>query len=135
MTSWTLPHRALQIVAFLLVLVSAFSFAMGLTGALQRGGHLTGGQILSGVTGTAPADVQDATPLSADRIEGPPKVEDAPKPAGNEAAAEEDDTDQEKAPVENSAPAGNATTAPPVSEAAAGNAVEAPPPAADEPPH
>ena len=70
--SWTMPHRTLQIVAFLLIAASAGSFALGLAGNMSRGGRLPGAQILGGVAGAPTVDAQEATPLSDERIEGPP---------------------------------------------------------------
>ena len=131
MSSWTVPRRALQIVAFLLIAVSAGSFALGVASNLQRGGHLPGAQILSGVTGQAPVEAEDAVPLSNERIQGPPPPSEEKKAAGNK---EEDLADQaDEAPAGNAASAGNAATPlPSLPPPPAGNAA---PSDADEPPH
>ena len=133
---WTMPHRTLQIVAFLLIATSAGSFALGLVGNLQHGGRLPGAQILGGVAGPPTVDAQEATPLSDERIEGPPppSPEDKKAEAKNEEDASEE-SDEE--PAVGNALAGNAAALaaqphpllPPI-----GNAAETEPPP-DEPPH
>jgi hypothetical protein len=129
MTSWSMPHRTLQIVAFLLIAVAAGSFAMGLAGALQRGGHLPGQGMLSGVTGAAPVEAEDATPLADERIEGPPKVEEEKKAGNTEEAEAAPEDEAGNAPI-----LGNVTPAP-LELPPVGNAAEAQAPPPDEPPH
>jgi hypothetical protein len=140
---WTMPHRVLQIVASLIVLAAVSSFVMGLLNAPQRGGRLPG-EKAPGVAGTGAAiEAQDATPLSNERIEGPPP------PAANDEAKDEDKAEADAG--NSDADEAAASAAPPV---AAGNQTpqlkplkpppmngEAPeqtlggPPAPDEPPH
>src|SRR5258705_13219445 len=66
---WSMPHRVLQVVAGLVVLSALTSFTLGVINAPSRGRlpgeHLTG-------TASAPIEATDATPLSQERIEGPP---------------------------------------------------------------
>jgi hypothetical protein len=81
---WTMPHRVLQIVASLIALAAVSAFALGIVSAPQRGGRLPG-EKAPGVAGTGAAiDAEDATPLSNERIEGPPP------PAANDEAKDED---------------------------------------------
>jgi len=139
--SWTMPHRALQIVAFLLLLAAAGSFALGVATTPQRGGRLPGEKAALGAKGAAVIDAEEAAPLSEERIEGPPpptpeeiaKAEaeaEAKKRAAAEAAAQE-----EADAAANAAPAGNMLL--PIRPPAVlpGNAAPAEPPPADEPPH
>jgi len=125
--TWTMPHRALQIVAFVLAAAAAAAFASGMIGSLSRGGRLPGERVL-GVGGPVPVDAEDAAPLSQERIEGPPPQEK--KPAGNTEADDEESVGETTA-------AGNAPVAlpalppPPVGNTTpVGNAA-----ATDEPPH
>lgn len=134
---WTMPHRVLQIVASLIVLAAVSSFALGVVNAPQHGGRLPGEKVPGVAAGGAAIDAQDATPLSNERIEGPPP------PAAN-AQAQDDESQTE-------ADAGNSDEQ--ESAAASASAPQAPPPkiiaplgeppsqtlggppAADEPPH
>jgi hypothetical protein len=140
---WTMPHRVLQIVASLIALAAVTAFVLGIVGAPQRGGRLPGEKSL-GVAGTGAAiDAEDATPLSNERIEGPPP------PVANDEAKDEDkeeadagNADTDQASGNAPAPAAAANQTPllkPVKPAApAGNAPEQTlggPPAPDEPPH
>jgi hypothetical protein len=130
---WTMPRQVLRIVALLLMLAFASSFALGVMGQLNRSGHLPGDRILSGVTGAAPVDAPDAVPLSDERIEGaPPPAEDKAKDEKDEAAG---NAVAPAAAVGNATAASAAAAAPPPTEApAAGNAADAETPQ-DEPPH
>jgi hypothetical protein len=125
--SWTMQHRALQVVALLLILVSATAFAMGVASGLNRGGRMPGERM----TGGAAIDAQDAVPLSNERIEGapPPPAEDK-KAAGN--IMVEEDLPEGPPPAGNVA-AGNTATPPLLDLPPPGNTAEPPP--ADEPPH
>lgn len=135
---WTMPHRVLQIVASLIVLAAVSAFVMGILGAPQRGGRLPGMKAGGAEGSGAAIDAQDATPLSNERIEGPP-------PAANAAAKDEDSQTEAEAGNSDDESAGNAPTAaplikPPSAKPAAptGNTPEQTlggPPAADEPPH
>jgi hypothetical protein len=66
---WSMPPRVLQIVAGLIGLTAATSFTLGVLNAPQRG-RLPGER----VEGSPAALIQatEATPLSQERIEGPP---------------------------------------------------------------
>ena len=67
---WSMPHRVLQVVAGLLVLVALSAFTLGVVNAPQRG--RMPGERASGASGLAPIQATEATPLSQERIEGPP---------------------------------------------------------------
>lgn len=139
---WTMPHRVLQIVAGLIVLASVSAFTMGIINAPQRGGRLPGAK--AGAAGVAAViDAPDATPLSNERIEGPPQPtpeELAQAKADAEAKAEEADAgntddDDDKAAAPSTAAAPPLLRPPPP---VAGNATDQTlggPPAPDEPPH
>ncbi|WP_324086156.1 hypothetical protein, partial [Phenylobacterium sp.] len=70
---WTMPHRVLQIVAGLISLAAVSAFVMGIVNAPQRGGRLPGEKATAGAGPAAAIDAVDATPLSNERIEGPPQ--------------------------------------------------------------
>ena len=121
---WTMPHRVLQIVASVIVLAAVASFAMGVITAPQRGGRLPGEKPGGSGRPATAIDATDATPLSNERIEGPPP------PANDEAKTEEaaseadaGNSDEDAGASAGPAPAGDA---PPVLGG---------PPAPDEPPH
>jgi hypothetical protein len=65
---WSMPHRVLQVVATLIVLVALTAFTMGVVNAPQRG--RMPGEKAAGEAGAAPLAATDATPLSQERIEG-----------------------------------------------------------------
>lgn len=99
--TWTMPRPVLQAVAGLLGLTALVAFALGIVNAPQHGGRLPGERV-AGQPGP-PATVinaTEATPLSQERIEGPPPP--APKPAVNkteEADAEAGDQATNVLPV------------------------------------
>lgn len=101
---WTMPHRVLQIVASLIALAAVSSLIAGILGAPQRAGRLPGEKAPNSA-GVGPSiEAQDATPLSNERIEGPPPPaanEEAKNPT-KEVEADADDSDDNEAP-------GNAT--------------------------
>ena len=66
---WSMPHRVLQVVAGLIGLAAVSSFALGVINAPQRG-RLPGER--AGEQGAAVIQATEATPLSQERIEGPP---------------------------------------------------------------
>jgi hypothetical protein len=68
---WTMPHRVLQIVAGLIGLIAIGAFVMGIAGAPGRS-RLPGEKPSGGASTGAAIDAEEATPLSQDRIEGPP---------------------------------------------------------------
>ena len=86
---WTMPRPVLQAVAALLILGATGSFVMGVIHAPERG-RMPGERSQGGPAAASVINAQEATPLSDERIEGPPKVEE--KPATNT-----DDTDDEDA--------------------------------------
>lgn len=142
---WTMPPRVLQIVAALISLAAVTAFVLGIVSAPQRGGRLPGERVAGQADAAAPIDAADATPLSGERIEGPPQ----PTPEELEAKAKAEAEAKAKAEAEAAAREAEAETA------AAGNATATPlpapspsaplstpsdqtlggPPAADEPPH
>ena len=66
---WTMPPRVLKTVAAGLAVIATASFVLGIVNAPKRGrlpGEKAGGVI------AAPMDATEATPLSQERIEGPP---------------------------------------------------------------
>jgi len=117
--SWTMPHRALQIVAFLLLLAAAGSFALGVATTPQRGGRLPGEKAALGAKGAAVIDAEEAAPLSEERIEGPPPPPEL--------------TEEEKAKLEEEKQAKAAAAARARSEAEAAAGAVTPPPAAAPP--
>jgi len=134
---WSMPHRALQIVAGLLVSIAVFAFGAGVWNAPNRG-RLPGERAADAAPGSAPtAPVTEATPLSQERIEGPPPTaeltpeEKAAQEAAKLAKAQTDVT-AKVAPAAQGAAAPAAPTAPvPVAPS-----VETPaPPPSDEAPH
>ena len=139
---WTMPHRVLQIVATMIVLAAITAFALGVINAPQRG-RLPGEKL--GAPGAATAiDATDATPLSNERIEGPPQPtpeELAAKAKAEEEAKAKAEAEAREREAAELAAMGNAPVLTvPRPPAATGNAT-APdqtlggPPAADEPPH
>lgn len=70
-SNWTMSRGVLRLVAILLGLVALTAFALGILGAPQRA-RLPGERAASGSDTTAPLDAVEATPLSQERIEGPP---------------------------------------------------------------
>ncbi len=102
---WSMPHRVLQVVAALIVIVAILAFSLGIYNAPQRG--RMPGEKFAGSAGAAPLVATDATPLSQDRIEG-----QAPReltPAEKEKALEDKEARQEAADAVRAA----AATAPP----------------------
>lgn len=131
--SWTMPHRTLQFVAFLLVLASAVSFAFGVISTPPRAGRLPGEKAAGGAQGATVINAQEATPLSNERIEGPPP------PSPEETAKAQAQNDAAEADEESAVAAANTTPPPPpqipLLQAPVGNAASAEAPPADEPPH
>lgn len=137
---WTMPHRVLQIVAALIALAAATSFILGIVNAPQRSGRLPG-EKLGGVAGSATAiDAPDATPLSDERIEGPPeptpeeKAKAEAKKAEAEAAAAENDESDAASAAGNAAAPPLVRPIPPITGNTASQTLGGPP-AVDEPPH
>lgn len=131
---WTMPRRALQIVAALIGLAAIGSFAAGVVNAPQRG-RLPGERTAGTPAVAAPA--AEATPLSQERIEGPPPPpeltpeEKAKLEAEKKAKAEAEAAAKAQAEAEaelGEAPAPTLKPPPPAP------AAPPPPPPAEEPP-
>ena len=138
---WSMPHRALQVVAGLLVLTAVTGFALGIINAQGRG--RLPGERSDGTTG-ALIQATEATPLSQERIEGPPE----PTPLTAEEKARLDEEKKAKAEADAAAklaaagikPAAAPTPATATAPAApapdrVGDLIESAPPAPEEPPH
>lgn len=65
---WSMPHRVLQVVASLIVLVALSAFTLGVLNTPQRG--RMPGEKVAGAAGAAPIAATDAVALGQDRIEG-----------------------------------------------------------------
>ena len=134
---WSMPHRALQVVATLLVSIAVVAFGMGVWNAPTRG-RLPGQRGQAAAPGSvAAAPATEATPLSQERIEGPPTPveltpeEKAKQEADKLAKAQNDVT--AKVPAAPGAPTAQAAPAAPVPIVPS---VETPaPPPSDEAPH
>lgn len=132
--SWTMSRPVLQVVAGVLALGAAGAFTLGILNAPERGGRLPGERAAREAGGTATAiNATEATPLSQERIEGPPPTVE--KPA--EKADDEDQADTGAQALNATSKTAEAATKP---SAAAINAtpppqldIQAPPP--EEPPH
>ena len=137
---WSMPPRALQVVAGLLGLTAVSAFTLGLINAPDRG--RLPGERADGAQGPL-IQATEATPLSQERIEGPPE----PVPLTPEQQArldEEKAAKAEAAAAARLAAAGVAPVAPaaaaPVTPAApaqdrVGDLLENVPPPPEEPPH
>jgi hypothetical protein len=135
---WSMPHRALQVVAGLLGLVALSAFTLGIVNAPNRG-RLPGERASQATGGVAPASAlpaAEATPLSQERIEGaPPAAELTPEEKADQEAeklvkAQADAT--AKAPAATGA---SAAPAAPVAPVPVVPSVESPAPPAEEAPH
>jgi cell division septation protein DedD len=130
---WSMPQRVLQVVAGLIVLIALSAFTLGVINAPQRGrmpGERTPG---GGPAGPAPIIATEATPLSQERIEGPPPP---PELTPEEKAKQEADKEAKaaaKLAAATSAAAPTASAAPPTEKA--GEIPQISPPAPEEPPH
>src|SRR6185369_10614581 len=69
--TWNMPRPILRVVAWLIGLAAVSSFAMGIYNAPDRG-RLPGEGVRGQAGGAAPIQAMEATPLSQERIEGPP---------------------------------------------------------------
>lgn len=128
---WSMPHRVLQAVAGLLVLVAISAFALGVVNAPQRG--RMPGEKVSGDNGPAPIQATEATPLSQERIEGPPPP---PELTPEEKAQQEADKEARAAAklAAGATPPPTLNLPPPPSDKA-GEVVQSAPPPPEEPPH
>jgi len=132
---WSMPHRVLQVVAGLIVVIALGAFTMGIVNAPQRG--RMPGERAAGQSGAAPLAAAEATPLSQDRIEGtaPRELTDEEKEkALEEKEAKQEAADAAKAAAETTTPPGVVAVAPP---SITPPPAEPPPPAPspDEAPH
>ena len=133
---WSMPRKTLKIVAVLIGLAALGSLGLGLANAPQRG--RLPGERAGGPTATI-IEATEATPLSQERIEGPP-----PPPvltAEQEAALEAERLAKEQEVQAQLAAAARPTTPAPTTTPAPdrlGDLLESvtpPPPPADDPPH
>ena len=132
---WSMPHRVLQVVAGLIVVIALGAFTMGIVNAPQRG--RMPGERAAGQSGAAPLAATEATPLSQDRIEGtaPRELTDEEKEkAEADKEAKQEAADAAKAAAETTTPPGVVAVAPP---SITPPPAEPPPPAPspDEAPH
>jgi len=125
---WSMPHRVLQVVAGLIVLVAVSAFTMGVINAPQRG--RMPGEKAAGAAGAAPIVATDATPLSQERIEGAPEPREL-TPEEKEKAEAEKEARQEAAEAAKEAAA---TTPPGVVVSGAAQAPPTAPPPPEAPP-
>lgn len=136
---WSMPHRVLQVVAALLGLAALGSFTLGVINAPERG-RLPG----EGAHGAAvqPIQATEATPLSQERIEGPP----APPELTPEEKAQQEADRKAKAEAAKLAAAEDAAAQAPAAPAApvapvapqpdrVGDILQNAPPPQEEPPH
>ncbi len=134
---WSMPHRVLQVVASLIVLVAILAFSLGVYNAPQRG--RMPGEKSAGSAGAPLLTATDATPLSQDRIEGQAPRELTPEE--KEKAQEEKEARQEAADAVRAAaataPPGVTVVGSPSSSPAekAGEAAQSAAPAQEEAPH
>lgn len=133
---WTMPRPVVVGIAALLALAAAGSFAMGVISAPQRG--RMPGERAPGVAAAPVAAINatEATPLSQERIEAPPKP--AAKPAAD--TQEADDSDEADTTATNTTPPPTASTTAPVVNATNAMPTILPPdinpgPPQEEPPH
>jgi hypothetical protein len=133
---WTMPRPLVQGIAALLALAAVGSFAMGIVNAPERG--RMPGERAPGVTAAPVAAINatEATPLSQERIEAPPKPVE--KPVTNTQPA--DDSDDDDTTATNTTPPPTATTTAPVVNATNTTPTILPPdtnpsPPQEEPPH
>jgi len=135
---WSMPHRVLQVIAGLLVVVALSAFTMGVVNAPQRG--RMPGEKVAGDTGAAPLAATDATPLGQDRIEGLAPRELTPEEkekAEAEKEARQEAADAAKAAAATAPPGVTPSGAspPPAPGEKAGEVVQPPPPPPEEAPH
>jgi len=133
---WSMPHRVLQVVAGLIVLVALSAFTMGVINAPQRG--RMPGEKVAGASGAAPLVATEATPLSQDRIEGAPPPREL-TPEEKEKAEADKEAKQEAADAAKEAaattPPGVAAPPAPILPAGPPPPETPPAPSPDEAPH
>ncbi|MFI4949530.1 MAG: hypothetical protein ACHP7A_00655 [Caulobacterales bacterium] len=129
-----MPHRVLQVVAGLIVLVALSAFTLGVINAPQRG-RMPGEKADGEPGGPAPIVATEATPLSQERIEGPPPP---PELTPEEKAKQQADKEAREAAKLAAASASAAAPAPPAQPPPGdkvGDIIQNAPPPAEEPPH
>ena len=134
---WSMPHRVLQVVAGLIVLVAVSAFTLGVINAPQRG-RMPGEKSTSGGSdGAAPIVATEATPLSQERIEGPPPPPElTPEEKAQQQADREAKAAAKLAAAGEATPAGPAAPAPPKLPAdKLGDIIQNTTPSQEEPPH
>jgi len=134
---WSMPHRVLQVVAGLIVLVAVSAFTLGVINAPQRG-RMPGEKSASGGSdGAAPIVATEATPLSQERIEGPPPPPElTPEEKAQQQADREAKAAAKLAAAGEATPAGPAAPAPPKLPAdKLGDIIQNATPSQEEPPH
>jgi len=116
MQHWSMPPRVLQVVAGLIGLVALGSFTLGVVSAPHRG-RLPGEP--AGEGGAPVIQATEATPLSQERIEGPPPPRELTPEEKAKQEAEKKAKEEEEAAAKLAAAAPPPTIAPPPPAAAA----------------
>jgi len=134
---WSMPHRVLQVVAGLIVLVAVSAFTLGAINAPQRG-RMPGERSASGGSdGAAPIVATEATPLSQERIEGPPPPPElTPEEKAQQLADKEARAAAKLAAAGEATPTGAVPPAPPkLPSDKLGDIIQNAAPPQEEPPH
>jgi len=133
---WSMPHRVLQVVAGLIVLVAVSAFTLGVINAPQRG-RMPGEKSDGGPNGAAPIVATEATPLSQERIEGPPPPPElTPEEKAQQQADREAKAAAKLAAAGEATPTGPAAPAPPkLPSDKLGDIIQNSAPPQEEPPH
>ncbi|WP_372781136.1 hypothetical protein [Phenylobacterium sp.] len=127
-----MPHRVLQVVAGLIVLVALSAFTLGVVNAPQRG--RMPGERRAGDAGGPAIQAAEATPLSQERIEGPPApVELTPEEKAKQEADKEARTAAKLAAAGAQAAATQAPTVTPPDKV--GEMLQSVTPPQEDPPH
>ena len=133
---WSMPHRVLQVVAGLIVLVALSAFTLGAINAPQRG-RMPGEKSSGGSDGAAPIVATEATPLSQERIEGPPAPPElTPEEKAQQIADKEARAAAKLAAAGEATPPGAVQPAPPkLPSDKLGDIIQNSAPPQEEPPH
>jgi hypothetical protein len=133
---WSMPHRVLQVVAGLIVLVALSAFTLGVINAPQRG-RMPGEKPDGGSSGPAPIVATEATPLSQERIEGPPPPPElTPEEKAQQLADREAKAAAKLAAANEATPTGPVAPAPPkLPSDKLGDIIQNAAPPQEEPPH
>lgn len=130
---WSMPHRVLQVVAGLIVLVALSAFTLGVVNAPQRG-RMPGEKANGEPNGPAPIIATEATPLSQERIEGPPPPPELTPEEKAKQQADKEAREAAKLAAQSAAATPVAPAQPPAGEKP-GDIVQNPIPPQEEPPH